>query len=73
VFALASLEQTTDEQLHKMLDINLWGTIVTCRKALKHFGNDGGQHHQHRIDAERTLLRRGCCLHREQGRHYRSY
>ena len=42
VFAFASLEQTTDEQLHKMLDINLLGTIVTCREALKHFGNDGG-------------------------------
>jgi 3-oxoacyl-[acyl-carrier protein] reductase len=40
VFAFASLEQTTDEQLHKMLDTNLWGTIVTCREALKHFGND---------------------------------
>jgi 3-oxoacyl-[acyl-carrier protein] reductase len=42
VFAFAMLEQTTDEQLHKMLDTNLWGTIVTCREALKHFGNDGG-------------------------------
>ena len=42
VFAFALLEQTTDEQLHKMLDTNLWGTIVTCREALKHFGNDGG-------------------------------
>ena len=38
VFAFASLEQTTDEQLHKMLDTNLWGTIITCREALKHFG-----------------------------------
>ena len=42
VFAFASLEQTTDEQLHKMLDTNLWGTIITCREALKHFGNNGG-------------------------------
>ena len=42
VFAFASLEQTTDELLHKMLDTNLWGTIVTCREALKHFGKDGG-------------------------------
>ena len=42
VFAFALLEQTTDEQLHKMLDTNLWGTIVTCREALKHFGKDGG-------------------------------
>jgi 3-oxoacyl-[acyl-carrier protein] reductase len=42
VFAFASLEQTTDAQLHKMLDTNLWGTIVTCREALKHFGKDGG-------------------------------
>ena len=42
VFAFASLEQTTDEQLHKMLDTNLLGTIVTCREALKHFGKDGG-------------------------------
>ena len=42
VFAFASLEQTTDEQLHRMLDTNLWGTIVTCREALKHFGKDGG-------------------------------
>jgi 3-oxoacyl-[acyl-carrier protein] reductase len=42
VFAFASLEQTTDEQLHKMLDTNLWGTIVTCREAVRHFGNDGG-------------------------------
>jgi 3-oxoacyl-[acyl-carrier protein] reductase len=41
VFAFALLEQTTDEQLHKMLDTNLWGTIITCREALKHF-NDGG-------------------------------
>ena len=42
VFAFAPLEQTTDEQLHKMLDTNLWGTIVTCREALKYFGRDGG-------------------------------
>ena len=42
VFAFASLEQITHEQLHKMLDTNLWGTIVTCREALKHFSNDGG-------------------------------
>ena len=42
VFAFASLGQTTDEQLHKMLDTNLWGTIITCREALKHFGNNGG-------------------------------
>jgi len=42
VFSFALLEQTTDEQLHKMLDTNLWGTIVTCREALKHFGKDGG-------------------------------
>jgi NAD(P)-dependent dehydrogenase (short-subunit alcohol dehydrogenase family) len=26
VFAFASLEQTADEQLHKMLDTNLWGS-----------------------------------------------
>ena len=25
-----------------MFDTNLWGTIVTCREALTHFGNDGG-------------------------------
>ena len=42
VFSFALLEQTTDEQLHRMLDTNLWGTIVTCREALKYFGNDGG-------------------------------
>jgi hypothetical protein len=42
LFAFASLEETTDEQLHKMLDTNLWGTIITCREALKHFGKDGG-------------------------------
>ena len=42
VFAFASLEQTSNEQLHRMLDTNLWGTIVTCREALKHFGKDGG-------------------------------
>jgi len=42
VFAFASLEQTTDEQLHTMLDTNLWGTIITCREALKHFGTHGG-------------------------------
>jgi 3-oxoacyl-[acyl-carrier protein] reductase len=42
VFAFAPLEQTTDEQLHKMLDTNLWGTIVACREALKQFGRDGG-------------------------------
>ena len=41
VFGFASLEQTTDEQLHTMLDTNLWGTIITCREALKHFGNHG--------------------------------
>jgi NAD(P)-dependent dehydrogenase (short-subunit alcohol dehydrogenase family) len=33
VFAFASFEQTTDEQLHKMLDSNLWGTIIACREA----------------------------------------
>ncbi len=42
VFAFAPLEQTTDEQIHKMLDTNLWGTMITCREALKHFGNNGG-------------------------------
>jgi hypothetical protein len=25
-----------------MLDTNLWGTMITCREALKHFGNAGG-------------------------------
>ena len=25
-----------------MLDTNLWGTMITCREALKHFGNNGG-------------------------------
>jgi NAD(P)-dependent dehydrogenase (short-subunit alcohol dehydrogenase family) len=34
--------KTTTDQLHKMLDTNLWGTILTCREALKHFGKDGG-------------------------------
>jgi 3-oxoacyl-[acyl-carrier protein] reductase len=38
----AALEPTTDEHLHKMLDTNLWGTIITCRAALKHFGTHGG-------------------------------
>jgi 3-oxoacyl-[acyl-carrier protein] reductase len=42
VFAFAALEQTTDEHLHTMLDTNLWGTIITCRAALKHFGTHGG-------------------------------
>lgn len=42
VFAFAPLEQTTDEQLHKMLGINLWGTIITCREAVEHFGDHGG-------------------------------
>jgi len=32
VFAFAVLEQTTDEQLHKMLDTNLWGTTITGRE-----------------------------------------
>ena len=41
VFAFASLEQTTDEQLRKMLDTNLYGTIITCREAMKYFGGDG--------------------------------
>ena len=42
VFAFAALEQTTDAQLHTMLDTNLWGTIITCRAAVKHFGPHGG-------------------------------
>jgi 3-oxoacyl-[acyl-carrier protein] reductase len=73
VFAFASLEQTTDEQLHKMLDTNLWGTIVTCREALKHFGKDGGSIINIGSMSSERFSRGRCCLHREQGRHYRSY
>jgi NAD(P)-dependent dehydrogenase (short-subunit alcohol dehydrogenase family) len=42
VVNFASDRAGADEQPHKMLDTNLWGTIITCREALKHFGNDGG-------------------------------
>ena len=42
VFAFAPLEQITDEQLHKMLRVNLWGTIITCREAVKYLGDHGG-------------------------------
>jgi 3-oxoacyl-[acyl-carrier protein] reductase len=42
VFAFAAIEQTTDAHLHTMLDTNLWGTIITCRAAVKHFGPHGG-------------------------------
>ena len=32
VFAFASLNQTTDEQLHKMLDTNLWARLSRAAK-----------------------------------------
>jgi 3-oxoacyl-[acyl-carrier protein] reductase len=32
VFAFASLEETTDEQLHTMLDTNLWGRLSRAAK-----------------------------------------
>jgi 3-oxoacyl-[acyl-carrier protein] reductase len=41
VFDFASLEQTSDAQLHRMLSTNLVGTIMVCRAAVPHLSSGG--------------------------------
>ena len=42
VYEFASLDQTTEEQFHRMFGTNVLGLILATREAAKHFGADGG-------------------------------
>lgn len=42
VYQFAPLEEATEDQLHRLFGINVFGLILTTREALKYFGAEGG-------------------------------
>jgi len=42
VYEFAPIEGITEEHLHKLFDLNVFGLILTSQEAVKHFGTDGG-------------------------------
>jgi 3-oxoacyl-[acyl-carrier protein] reductase len=42
VFAFAPLEEVTEAEFHRQFDINVLGTLLATREALKLFGPEGG-------------------------------
>ncbi len=42
VFRFASLEETTEEEFHRQFNINVLGTLLSAREALKYFDDKGG-------------------------------
>jgi 3-oxoacyl-[acyl-carrier protein] reductase len=42
VYEFVPLEDVTEEQFHKMFDINVLGMLLATQEALKHFKSDGG-------------------------------
>jgi 3-oxoacyl-[acyl-carrier protein] reductase len=42
VYEFAPLEQTAEDQFHRMFGINVFGLILSTREALKYFGAEGG-------------------------------
>jgi 3-oxoacyl-[acyl-carrier protein] reductase len=42
VYRFAPLEEVTEEEFHRQFNINVLGTLLASREALKYFGPDGG-------------------------------
>jgi 3-oxoacyl-[acyl-carrier protein] reductase len=42
VYKLAPLEEITEDEFHRAFNINVLGTLLTTREAVKHFGPNGG-------------------------------
>jgi NAD(P)-dependent dehydrogenase (short-subunit alcohol dehydrogenase family) len=42
VYRFAPIEELTEEELHRQFNINVLGTLLASREALKYFGSDGG-------------------------------
>jgi 3-oxoacyl-[acyl-carrier protein] reductase len=42
VYEFAPIEAITEEHLHKMFDLNVFGLILASQEAVKHFGTAGG-------------------------------
>jgi 3-oxoacyl-[acyl-carrier protein] reductase len=42
VYKFASLEETTEDEFHRQFNINVLGTILVTKEAVKHFGAKGG-------------------------------
>jgi 3-oxoacyl-[acyl-carrier protein] reductase len=42
VYKFQPLEQITEEEFHREFNINVLGTLLTTKEAVKHFGPDGG-------------------------------
>src|SRR5215468_10751138 len=41
VYEFGPLEKITEEQFHRMFDLNVLGLLLTTQKAVEHFGSDG--------------------------------
>jgi 3-oxoacyl-[acyl-carrier protein] reductase len=42
IYEFAPIEQVTEEHFHRQFDLNVLGSILTAREAVKHFGAEGG-------------------------------
>jgi 3-oxoacyl-[acyl-carrier protein] reductase len=42
VYKFASLEETTEDEFHRQFNVNVLGTILATKEAVKHFGAKGG-------------------------------
>jgi 3-oxoacyl-[acyl-carrier protein] reductase len=42
VYRFAPLEELTEDEFHRQFNINVLGTLLASREALKYFGSDGG-------------------------------
>ena len=42
VYAFAPLEQVTDEEFHRIFNLNVLGLLLASKEALKYFGPEGG-------------------------------
>lgn len=42
IFSFGPLESMTEDQVRRMMDVNLIGPIMTCREALRYFPAEGG-------------------------------
>ena len=58
IYEFAPLENVTAEHFHKQFDLNVLGLILASQEAVKHFGPDGRQHHQHQLGGRHAARRR---------------
>ena len=42
VYEFVPLEEVSEQQFHRMFDVNVLGMLLTTQEALKHFNSDGG-------------------------------